>query len=129
VPFDKLNAPIVWALWRNMYDWVEKGVPMPRAARIARDAKSPDGIAHDEHGHALGGLRTPWVDVPEANYLPRISPKNPLSAGMRPFSEEKIRQLYGSRENYLRLVKEKIDAMVHNRFVRPEHAQMMLESA
>jgi hypothetical protein len=129
VPFDKFNSPIIWALWENMYDWVEKGTPMPRAGRIMRDPKSPTGIALDEHGHARGGLRTPWVDVPEANYIPRISPKNPLSAGMKPFPEEKIVQLYGSRENYLKLVKEKIDAMVRDRFVRPEHAQLMLESA
>lgn len=129
LPFDKVNSPIIWTLWRNMYEWVEKGVPMPRAPRLVRDPKSPDGMAHDEHGHAIGGLRTPWVEVPEANYLPRISPKNPLRAGMRPFPEDKIVKLYGSRDNYRRLVKAKIDDMVRKRFVKPEYAQMMLQSA
>lgn len=125
LPYDKINAPIVWALWANMYAWVERGVPMPSAPRILRDPKSPDGIAHDANGHALGGLRTPWVDVPDANYLPRISPKNPLQAGLRPFPEEKMKQLYGSREAYLRRVNRRIDELVKQRFVQARHADLM----
>src|SRR5262249_6647636 len=112
VPYDKVNAPILWGLWANMYDWVEKGVPMPHAPRIKRDPSGPDGLAVDQYGAAIGGLRTPWVDVPEGNYLPRISPKNPLRAGFRPFPEEKIVELYGSRENYLKLVDAKIAELV-----------------
>jgi hypothetical protein len=129
VPYDKVNAPIIWGVWSNMYDWIEKGVPMPRAERIRRDPASPTGIAVDQYGAALGGLRTPWVDVPEASYLPRISPKNPLRAGMRRFSEDQIKQLYGSRDNYLKLVNEKIDEMVRQRWIRPEYADLMRQSA
>lgn len=129
LPYDKVNAPLIWALWANMYDWVEKGVPMPSAPRIVRDSHAPDGIALDRYGAALGGLRTPWVEVPEAVYLPRISPKNPLRAGMRPFPEEQVVKLYGSRKAYLRRVNRVIDRLVKQRFVRPEHAEFMRESA
>lgn len=129
IPYDKVNAPIIWGTWSNMYDWIEKGIPMPRVPRITRDPAKPDGIAVDQYGAALGGLRTPWVDVPEASYLPRISPKNPLRAGMRPFSEDKIKELYGSRENYQRLVNQKIDELVEKRLVRPQYADLMRRSA
>lgn len=86
-------------------------------------------FAHDAYGHALGGLRTPWVDVPDANYLPRISPLNPLRAGMRRFPEEKIVQHYGRRANCLKLVNRKIDEMVKHRWVRPGHAGLIRRSA
>lgn len=125
LPYDKINMPIIWGLWNNMYAWIEDGVPMPKAPRLKRDLKAPDGIARDEHGNSLGGLRTPWVEVPDATYLPKISPKNPLNAGMRPFSKEKMKALYGSREHYLQLVNEKIDQMVRDRWIMPEDADLM----
>jgi hypothetical protein len=129
IPYDKVNAPIVWGAWANMYDWIEKGIPMPRSERITRDPAAAAGIAVDQYGAALGGLRTPWVEVPEGSYLPRISPKNPLRAGFRPFPEDKITELYGSRENYRRLVDQKIDEMVAQRWIRREYADLMRSSA
>jgi hypothetical protein len=125
LPYDKINTPIIWGLWNNIYKWIERGVPMPRSPRITRDPNDPDGIARDEHGNALGGLRTPWVEVPDATYLPKFSQKNPLRAGLRPFSNEKMKDLYGSRERYLQLVNEKIDQMVRDWWVMPEDADLM----
>jgi len=116
-PYDKFNAPIVWALWDALYRWVDDGVPMPRAPRITRDQSAPDGIARDEHGNALGGLRTPWVDVPDARYVARISPGNPLAPGMEPFTDERMDALYGSRGEYQRRVRARLDEMVDDRFL------------
>ena len=48
---------------------------------------------------------------------------------MRPFSEDKIKELYGSRENYLKLVNQKIDEMIAHRWIRPEYANLMRLSA
>jgi hypothetical protein len=125
LPYDKINTPIIWGLWNNMYKWIEQSAPMPKAPRIKRDPKAPDGIARDEHGNALGGLRTPWVDVPDATYLAKYSQKNPLRAGLRPFSDEKMTALYGSREHYLQLVNEKIDRMVRDQWIIPEDTDLM----
>jgi hypothetical protein len=42
--------------------WVRAGIPAPAAAPLGTDA---DGRpSRDSRGIALGGLRTPWVDVP-----------------------------------------------------------------
>jgi hypothetical protein len=123
--YDKINSPIIWGLWHNMYAWIEQGVPMPRAPRIKHDPKAPDGVARDEHGNALEGLRTPWVEVPDATYLAKYSQKNPLKAGLRPFSDKKMKELYGSRKRYLQLVNEQIDKMVRDRWVMTEDADLM----
>ena len=73
--YDKINAPIIWGIWANMYAWIEKGRSMPVAPPIERDPSAPDGLGlgRDEHGNAKGGIRTPWVEVPEARYVARIS--------------------------------------------------------
>jgi hypothetical protein len=125
VPYDKFNTPIVWGLWHNMYAWIEKGVPMPRAPRVQRDPNAADGVARDAHGNALGGLRLPWLEVPDATYVHQISASNPLRAGMRPFDEAKFRQLHGSRAKYLKKVNAAIDRLAADRWIMPEDAGLM----
>jgi hypothetical protein len=125
-PYDKYNAPILWAIWQAMYAWIDDGVAMPRAPRITRGPGAPDGIVRDEHGNALGGIRTPWVDVPDARYVARISPGNPLSAGLRRFTEAEMQGLYGSREEYERRVRASLDGMVRDRFLLPEDEEVFL---
>ena len=108
-----------------MYQLIEQGMSLPKAPRIRLDANAPDGIARDQHGNALGGLRTPWVEVPDATYLARISQKDPLRAGMRPFGDEEMRKLYGSRRHYIQLVNRKVDQLVHDRWIMAEDADLM----
>ncbi len=123
--YDKFNAPIEWALWQAMYRWVDEATPMPRAKRIIRDRDAPDGIARDAHGNALGGLRTPWVDVPDARYVARISSANPLDPGMVRFSDEKMQSLYGTRKEYEGRVRAKLDEMVRHRWLLAEDVPAM----
>jgi hypothetical protein len=123
-PYDKYNAPVLWAIWDAMYSWVDDGLPMPRTPRITRDPGARDGIARDEHGNALGGLRTPWVDVPDARYVARISPGNPLAAGMRRFTDAEMQALYGSGDEYARRVRVHLDEMVRDRFLLPDDCEL-----
>jgi hypothetical protein len=53
------------AAFDHLDRWAAGGAPPPVAARLAAQ---PDGsdFERDEHGNAIGGLRTPWVDVPTA---------------------------------------------------------------
>jgi hypothetical protein len=125
-PYDKFNAPIVWALWDAMYRWADDGLPMPHAERITRDPGSPDGVARDVHGNALGGIRTPWVDVPDGRYVARISEANPLRAGIKRFSESRMKELYGSRQAYLDKVGAKLDEMIQQRFLLPDDKALMI---
>lgn len=126
--YDKVNAPIIWGIWANMYAWLETGVPMPVAPPITRDASAPDGLARDEHGNAKGGIRTPWVEVPEARYVARISAQNPLTAGMKRFDAAKIDALYGSREGYVERCRAAVDAMVPGRWIQARDTALMKQS-
>jgi hypothetical protein len=51
------------AALRQLERWVTDGIAPPAAGRLQLDG---DGLARDEAGNALGGIRTPWVDVPLA---------------------------------------------------------------
>jgi hypothetical protein len=46
--------------------WVSPGPPPPRARRLEVNPGPPAAISRDAHGNALGGIRTPVVDVPLA---------------------------------------------------------------
>jgi Alpha/beta hydrolase domain len=48
--------------------WVRKGTPPPIAARLEVTTSSGVVITRDAHGNALGGIRTPQLDVPIASY-------------------------------------------------------------
>ena len=123
--YDKQNKPILWGMWQNMFDWIEHGRPMPQTAPLRIDETAPDQIARDQHGNALGGLRTPWVDVPDGTYLGRVSQTNPLRAGYRPFSEEKMKELYRSRDRYIEAVNKRVDRMVRDRWIMKQDADLM----
>jgi hypothetical protein len=125
VPYDKINMPLVWGVWENIYDWIEKGIPMPHAKPITLDPQQSDGIARDQYGNAKGGIRTPWVEVPDATYISRISKNSPLTAGMRRFDDAQMRKLYGSRKKYVQLVDQHIDQLIRDRWIRSEDAVLM----
>jgi hypothetical protein len=112
-------------MWVNVYRWVDKGVPMPRAPRIERDPKAPDGLARDKFGNALGGLRMPWMDEPDAHYIGQISEKNPLEGGMQPFSEDRMKELYGSREAWLKRIDARLQTMADNHWIDARDIPLM----
>jgi hypothetical protein len=74
----------------------------------------------------MGGLRTPRVDVPDARYVARISPGNPLAPGMKPFTDELIQTLYGGRDEYRKRARERLEQMVQDRFVLSQDCELML---
>jgi Alpha/beta hydrolase domain len=124
-PFDKINKPILWGIWNSLFEWIERGKPMPSAPRLKIDEAAPDHLARDAHGNALGGLRTPWLDVPDGVYIASVSRQNPLGAGYRPFGEAKMIELYGSRKAYVDRVNARIDEMVRDGWVLPQDADLM----
>ncbi|MEA3001882.1 MAG: hypothetical protein QOH81_670 [Sphingomonadales bacterium] len=49
-------------------DWIRRGKAPPASMPIEIVAGQPPSLALDASGNALGGVRTPWVDVPTARY-------------------------------------------------------------
>ena len=55
----------------HLFKWVDAGTAPPRANRILLDRNvENDGsyMALDARGNAMGGIRSPYVDVPVAQY-------------------------------------------------------------
>lgn len=124
-PYDKVSVPVVWGMWRNIYDYVENGVSMPRAPRVDRDPSASDGIARDRFGNATGGLRLPWLDFPDARYVGAISDENPLEGGMQPFGEAQLAKLYGSPAVYSKKVDARLEQMVRERWIEARDIPVM----
>ena len=67
----------------HLFRWVDQGIAPPHAARVLLDRDvTNDGstMALDAHGNPIGGIRTPWVDVPVAKYTPVNTAAEPLIA-------------------------------------------------
>jgi hypothetical protein len=138
----------------HLFRWVDQGASPPRAPRILldRDA-SNDGsmMALDANGNPLGGIRNPYVDVPTAKYTPintAAEPliKNPsayvaangmqgaqimcrLSAYQEPFSKEKLKQLYGTKRDYVRKVETRLDELERQGWSLPIYRDVVLADA
>ena len=104
-------------------DWVRTGVAPESQPRLARDA---DGVLlFDDYHNALGGVRSPFVDVPIATYYVAVGvtpalktnapepcglsgQQIPLKGSTLVFDTEDLEKLYPTPEDYL----EQFDAAV-----------------
>jgi len=57
---------VLEAALHHLDRWVADGIAPPRAAPLEASAGPPVTLNRDAHGNALGGVRTPLVDVPIA---------------------------------------------------------------
>ena len=95
----------------NLDRWAREGVAPPRSDRIQVDAAGQTVL--DEHGNAVGGVRTPWVDVPTATYYPTSTgPGCALFGHMEPFGQAKLLGLYPNHGVYSRAVIGEVDRLV-----------------
>jgi hypothetical protein len=137
----------------HLLRWVDEGVTPPRAQRILLDRdESNDGssMALDSNGNPLGGIRSPYVDVPTAKYAPVNNAAEPvianpseyvrvnglqgaqtmcrLSAYQEPFSAAKLRELYGSKREYLRKFEARLTELEREGWSLPMyHATIMAD--
>jgi hypothetical protein len=120
-----LRVPIMTyaldAIYANLTRWVRDGVPPPRAPRITMEngGTSQARVVLDQHGNALGGVRTPYVDVPVATYI--TTTKGPGICGnlahMKAFDWEKLNTLYGTPSGYAVQVSSAVDRLVRERWL------------
>ncbi|WP_157472658.1 alpha/beta hydrolase domain-containing protein [Frankia sp. EAN1pec] len=88
----------------TLVHWVRTGQAPPSAPRLQVAANERD-LARDSHGIALGGVRTPVVDVPVAAVSGVPGTKGSLQCSFlgssTPFGVATIRSLYPDRSAYL----------------------------
>jgi Alpha/beta hydrolase domain len=135
----------------HLLRWVDEGIAPPRAQRILLDRdESNDGssMALDAHGNPLGGIRSPYVDVPTAKYAPVNTAAEPLianpseyvranglqgaqtmcrlSAYQEPFSAAMLRELYGNKREYLRKFEARLDELEREGWSLPVYRDTIL---
>jgi hypothetical protein len=119
-PSDFPMPPLAGGALRNLRAWAVDGALPPRAPRLTNLPSTEDGpcgraaealaLLRDEHANAVGGVRTPDLDVPIATYYPHSTVasaelggsefRGDLMGSMTRFSTEKLHSLYGSPERY-----------------------------
>lgn len=112
------------AALRHLVTWVVDGEPPPEARRLeVTDGEEP-ALRRDEDGIALGGVRTPPVDVPVEVLTgepgPGREPVCILAGSTRPLPSERIAVLYPSTEAYEIAFGDAVDAVIDAGFVLEE---------
>ena len=138
----------------HLYKWVDKGTVPPRAERIWLDRNEyNDGsmMALDEHGNPRGGIRTTYVDVPTGKYAIRPPAKTPvispasayitrggqqaanqmcgLSTSHTPFGADRLKQLYKSKQAYVKAVERRLTELEKAGWSLPVYREMILGDA
>src|SRR3546814_18015537 len=97
---------VAGAAIRALNQWLVDGTAPRSAPRIQINAAG-DGIARDAHGNALGGIRTPYVNVPtpvlsgETARTQRDAATRLLVGNTQPFDAAPLASLYPDRPPYL----------------------------
>jgi hypothetical protein len=113
---------VVDAAVRWLDRWVREGDP-GRPPASPRLELAGDGFATDEHGNALGGIRTPHVEVPVA-VLSGLGNGGAdiafLTGTTVPFARERLVERYGTKDEYLARFRAAAEATVAAGFFVPE---------
>lgn len=121
------------AALRSLTTWLTSGTPPPTAPRLEVQPGPPPQVARDADGIAVGGIRTPPVDVPvtvlSGEQGPKPSPICTLSGSESPLPVERLAQLYPSSAEYLERYQAGADAAIQAGFVLPEDRDALLAYA
>jgi Alpha/beta hydrolase domain len=126
------------AAFADLTKWLDDGIPPPRAARIQVTDPRAGTTDRDRFGNALGGLRTPFVDVPTASYFPSdasvhetdLSGLCPLIGFSVRLSLVTLHALYPSHAEYLARVARETNELVHKGFwVASDAANVVRQAA
>jgi len=100
--------------------WAAEGEPPPMAPRLVVDANGAE-FRSDELGIAVGGIRTPWVEVPTA-FMSGLGQTGETFAMLfgrtDPFDDDTLSSLYpDGKEEYLRRFEASLDAAITAGFI------------
>lgn len=128
------------AALHSLNQWITEGIPAPSADPITVIPGTPDAIARDAYGNAIGGIRPPQMAVPIGRNMPYNSPGpwcadtggfdlfDGEPAGTTPadeWDEPVLDQLYDSHDAYVSAVIESADALVKSGFMLEADAEVI----
>jgi hypothetical protein len=115
------------ALWQ-MNRWLSTGNRPPKAPPLTLTASDPRKFVTDANGNAVGGIRTPWVDVPTERLSGLGS--SGLVGSSEPYDKAMLDRLYpGGRPEYLRKFQASLDAAIKAGFILKADRQEILDIA
>jgi hypothetical protein len=121
------------AALRALTTWIQQGKAPLEAPRIDVAPGSPPQVVRDPDGIALGGIRTPPVDVPVAALSGVPGPNSSviclLLGSTKPLTATRLSQLYPSRAAYLQRYDADANATIKAGFVLPEDRAALLAFA
>ncbi len=132
---------VLQAALRHLVDWAAGGPPPPTGSRLELVEGDELVIARDEYQIALGGIRTPLVDVPVA--APTGEPPPSLSSEIlggsfnvcalfgstHSFDRDTIIALHGTAADYLNAFVASADKAVAAGFLLQADADQLIEEA
>ena len=124
-----INTFVMDAAFANLTRWIKDGIAPPKAERIAIEgAGTPQArITLDKNGNAVGGYRTPYLEVPIATY--HVSSKGetfcPELGRVEPFDWARLNALYATPQNYATKVAQVTDRMVKDRLITESDGKKM----
>jgi hypothetical protein len=122
------NSVAFNAIYRNLDEWVRKGTPPPRAAPIEVNNGQP---VLDQHGNVQGGVRSPFVDVPTAQWTGTSTGPSfcSIAGHEKPFDRARLKTLYPTHDHYVRAVQRNVDSLVAARFITAEDGATLIKDA
>ena len=128
-PNDFTWAPLVRGAYQNLILWARAGIKPPRAPGIKLDAKLE--IVRDVNGNALGGLRSPYIDVPVASHTGYLTAggMGGVTGAKTAFTAEKLKILYRDQSDYAAKFGAATDRLLAERWILPEDADAMKAAA
>ena len=120
---DGQKAEVMRAALHALNVWVRTGTPPPTAPPLQVAGET---IVRDEHGNALGGVRTPAVDAPVAALS---GEGGALVGSTKPFDTATLEALYSSHDAYVDAVERAARAGVRGRFLLSRDADAIVNEA
>jgi hypothetical protein len=118
--------------FENLFQWIRKGTPAPRAQPITLKANGDkQEVVVDEHGNGMGGVRSPYVDVPTATWATTTpGPGTCRELGhSTAFPSAKLQSLYPSDKMYAGKVAAEVDKMVKDRWLTEADGKKIKEES
>ena len=132
----------------NLDAWARSNIAPPKGSRIEVEP-IPEGtkptfppfmpVKVDKYGNALGGVRSPYVDVPTGTYYTRSTPTDPkffdsvlfcsIVGYKVPFKKDLLMKLYPTHKKYVKKVNKQVKKMVKARLITASDGQRIKEEA
>ena len=121
------------AAMNHLDRWIRTGAPPPSAPRLDLTSDTPARSRRDEDGIALGGIRTPPVDVPvdvlSGEPGPSASILCLLLGSTTPLPDARVAALYPDRATYEARYREATDRVIAEGFVLEADRAALLDFA